>query len=226
MPANLPELPTQWAQLAIPTQAKIRKTNRYDAVKAFACELMNHSPKEEEFAAGVREFSSTRCDPPLTNKQTEGIIKWVWENHDPLASQHEIELWWMQFDTEEYLEAKMQCLRDYQRGWLMNLAAHAWRGKGYLPTNDPEKLARLANADDRKRFVAEVQEVLFDYETVTLADGSEGLRHTKLQPLWEDKQKVSKVRAHTAKIAAERRRNLKQEVEKFGTEDVKVPTAA
>jgi Bifunctional DNA primase/polymerase, N-terminal len=222
-PSDLPDLPQNWLKLATPKQAKIRKSTRFDAVKAFACELMNRRPTEDEFAMGVRELNNTKCDPPLPDSKVNGIIKWVWENHDPLAAQSEIELWWMQFDTDEFLEAKVQSLRDYQRGWLLNLAAHAWRGKGYLPTSDPEKLARLANADDRERFRTEVQEVLFDYEPITLADGSEGLRHMKLQPLWEEKQVVSKTKGVAARIKAEKERRAKQEAEKFGTEDVKLP---
>jgi len=123
----------------------------------------------------------------------DGIIKWVWENHDPLASSKaKLSCGGCQFDTEEFLEAKMQCLRDYQTRLANEPSGPCMARQRVLPTTTRKKTSSTSNADDRERFQAEVHEVLFDTNQSHCWNGSEGLRHTKLQPLWEDKQGISK----------------------------------
>ena len=93
-------------------------------------------------------------------------------------------------------------MRDYQLGWWTRLQAFAWLNKGVLPS-DPDKLARLAGAEDTALFKAEMNAVLFAYE---LVDGQ--LVNEKMAAHWVEKQELTKKKVKAGKARAEKARAL------------------
>jgi len=74
-------------------------------------------------------------------------------------------------------------MTDYQRGWYISLLAACWKSAGYLPS-DPDKLARIADADDRERFKSEMQEVLWNFD---VCDDEVQIVHLRMNADWNEK---------------------------------------
>ena len=76
-------------------------------------------------------------------------------------------------------------MTDYQRGWYISLLAACWKSSGFLP-NDPDKLARIAGAEDKEKFKMELQEVLWAFDVC-----DDGVQSEACVPILDDAREVA-----------------------------------
>jgi hypothetical protein len=166
---------------------KVGKEDRHEAIRKFACELMDTGASEDQLRKAVHLFNEENCKPPKPKSKVDALIDWVIENHVPTDGFPDYDLDWFQFNCRTFLgDTDLMTLTDWQMGWWVRLNAYAWMNKGVLP-NDPEKLARLSGAEDKDQFKTEMHTVLFEYEAV---DGK--LVNHKMAEHWQEKQELTK----------------------------------
>jgi len=131
----------------------------------------------------------------------DSLVDWVLENHSPADDIKDYDLDWFAFNCTKFFgDTNIMTMKDYELGWWTRLQAFAWLNKGELPC-DPNKLARLAGAENTELFKAEMNAVLFDYE---LVDGK--LVNAKMAAHWTEKQELTKKRVKAGKARAEKER--------------------
>jgi len=93
-------------------------------------------------------------------------------------------LWWFKFDVNQWCaDQHIMSMTDYQRGWYISLLAACWKTAGYLPS-DPDKLARIARADDLDKFKMELGEILWAFD---VAEDGVQIVHLRLNADWNEK---------------------------------------
>jgi hypothetical protein len=169
-------------------------------LKKFACEVANKGATADELREAVHLYNEEKCRPKKTKPQVDSLVDWVLKNHSPTDIK-DYDLDWFQFNTKKFFgDVNLMILKDYQMGWWIRLQAFAWANKGVLPS-EPDKLARLAGAEDAALFKAEMDAVLFEYE---LTDGK--LVNAKMAAHWEEKQELTKLKVKAGRARAEKAR--------------------
>jgi hypothetical protein len=116
-----------------------------------------------EIAAALTAMNRDRCDPPLPDAEVQTIVTSVTQYAPgiPTTSANEKNhFWWFPIDVNKWCtDIRIMVLKDYQVGWLTWLRNLACKRDGFLP-NDPETLAVLAHASNRKLFLKEMATVM------------------------------------------------------------------
>jgi hypothetical protein len=187
--------------------ATTAKGDRQEALKKFACDLVNKGATPGELREAVHLYNKEKCRPQKTKSQVDSLVDWVLENHSATEIK-DYDLDWFQFNTRKFFgDVNLMTLKDYQMGWWIRLQAFAWANKGVLPA-DLNKLARLAGAEDTALFKSEVGAVLFEYE---LVNGQQV--NAKMAAHWADAQELTKKRVKAGKARAEKARALSTPIE-------------
>ena len=130
------------------------------------------------------KMNEEQCNPPLDEAELEQIAASA-AKHEPGAAPivTRPRYWWFKLDVNEWFtEPRVMSMLDYQRGWYISLLAACWKTGGFLP-NNPDKLARIAGAEDRVRFKEESADVLWPFET---CDDEAQIVHSRLHAEWND----------------------------------------
>jgi hypothetical protein len=117
-------------------------------------------------------------------------------------------LFWFPFNANEWLaDRDIRLMKDYQRGWYIQLKVESWRDCGTLP-NDPNTLWKLAGAESKEFFERENSPVMAKFENVEM-DGKPVLLHRRLQSLYAKQDKSYQQKCDAARISADKRRQDK-----------------
>ena len=185
---------------------KVSKGDRQDALRKFACEVMNEGAGREELRDAVHLYNQEKCRPAKSKKQVDELVDWVLENHVPTDGLPDYDLDWFQFNCRQFLgDTNLMALTDRQMGWWVRLNAFAWMNRGVLP-NDPDKLFRLSGAENKELFKTEMHTVLFEYEAM---DGQ--LVNKKMAEHWQEKQELTKKRVRAGRARAEKAKQIPNE---------------
>lgn len=133
------------------------------------------------------KVNNEQCNPPLDEAEVKQIAASA-AQHEPGKSSSLLRttdpLWWFKFDVNQWCaDQHILSMTDYQRGWYISLLAGCWKSSGFLP-NDPDKLARIAGADDKDKFKMELKEVLWAFD---VADDGAQIVHLRLHADWNEK---------------------------------------
>jgi|SRR5579864_272467 len=129
-------------------------------------------PTDVQMAALVLNLH--RCSPPLPEGEVKGIVESASKyGNQPSkkgskTTKRRSPLYWFPFYVLDYLsDQDIVTMTDYQAGWHIRLTAYAWLKTGILP-DDLEKLFKLSGASSRKKFLAEMDTVLHEFEKTDL----------------------------------------------------------
>ena len=173
--------------IPVPDGESIPEGSRNDTLFKSACALCQAQVSQAEVLNTILTMNKVRCNPPLDEAEVKILVSSASRYAAATGgkAKHSETLYWYPMNCYRFLtEPKIAYLRDYQVGWYSNLQAHAWLKAGVLPA-DKRKLAVLARASSKKKFLAEVEAVLFDYEPTTL-NGEDVLINRKMSDDYGD----------------------------------------
>ena len=161
---------------------------RNDALYKRACALRGQGADQKQIKEHLMKMNQEQCNPPLEEAEVEQIAASA-VKYEPGATPSPISrttdpLWWFKFDVNQWCaEQHIMSMTDYQRGWYISLLAACWKRGGFLPS-DPDKLARIAGAEDRAKFKTEMQEVLWGFD---VCDNEVEIVHLRLNADYAEK---------------------------------------
>ena len=214
------QLPDQWIRaltdedVLVPVDEIIpegqRGSRMYDAI----CSFFREGFSEPDVLRKALAMNAKLCVPPLPESEIRDKVSRVAVTHNPNftpdITSKKNPLRWFQFDVVDFkANMRIQALKDCELGWRVQLMALAWQNGGRL-LNDPDYLAREANASSRARFKRDMRKVLFDFDPVNesgqsyLVNGEMAAEYADKLDGWKQKREAG------IKRAQERARELAQ----------------
>lgn len=200
----------------LPLVERIPEGQRNDWVYAKICELFRQGKDEGYILRTALALNREKCDPPLPENEIAATVSRVALSNDPNRAVEittKNPLRWFQFDVVEFrANMRIQVLKDFELGWRTQLLALAWQNQGKL-LDDPDYLARAANASNRKRFQRDLSKVLFDFVPVQqkgqpfLVNSEMAAEYAEKLDGWKQKREAGIARA---KARAQERLNKDQ----------------
>jgi len=166
----------------------IEEGTRNDTLFKHACAMRGQGADQEQIKEHLMKMNVEQCNPPMDEAEVEQIAASA-VKYEPGATPNPTPrttdpLWWFKFDVNQWCaDQHIMSMTDYQRGWYISLLAACWKSSGFLP-NDPNKLARIAGAEDKDKFKMELGEVLWAFNEAE--DGSQ-IVHLRLNADWNEK---------------------------------------
>jgi uncharacterized protein YdaU (DUF1376 family) len=175
-----------------------------------ACVGTGHT--EAEIADALTIVNHDQCDPPLSEEEVRQIAAsaaaYPAGTVTPAADSKN-SFWWFPINVNEWCkDRRILFLKDYQVGWLIWLRVEAWNTKGFLPA-DPETLAILARAANKKKFVTEFAAVRVFFEQT--ADGAT-ICEPELLAYWGEKAALVQQNRKAGKESGKRRRERQEQI--------------
>jgi uncharacterized protein YdaU (DUF1376 family) len=180
--SNIAEMPDWITQLSNDTTqdkqegnltGKIDEGNRNDSLFKLGASMRGRGHTQAEIGDALLVVNEDQCDPPLSQEEVRQIAESAAAYPaGPVrpAKDGKNSFWWFPIDVNEWCkDRRILFLKDYQVGWFIWLKIEAWNTKGFLP-NDPEVLAVLARAANKKKFIKEKAAVMVFFEQS--ADGT------------------------------------------------------
>ncbi len=201
---------------------QIREGERNASLHAGVCELFRNGESAEDVLRHALAFNARRCTPPLPDAEVRSIVQRVEKTNKvrPVTIKSSRNpLRWFPFDVADFFaDQNITVLTDTQLGWRTRLLAYAWANGARLQ-NDPDKLAKLANASSKDEFGASFLEALFDFEQVT-EEGRLFLLNRGMANAYAECLTISGKRSDAGKASA-KARIKKNRIAKIPTEKLK-----
>ncbi len=166
----------------------VKEGERNDTLHRLGSSLRGQQGMEQgQIEAILLEFNEKKCNPPMDEAEVlriaESVCKYPAEtksrNRKSAKRIEQNPLYWFQFNLRDWFaDQNIYRMKDYQRGWYIQLIAFAWQNGGFLPA-DRKTLAELARAKSLKRFEAESDLVLAEFEQVNVG-GEARLKHSRI----------------------------------------------
>lgn len=168
-------------------EGTIPEGKRNDTLHKHAIDLLYAGMQAHDATVALICFNRLKCVPPLPDEEVKALVesaaRFVQTHPKKNQSKRRCPLFWLPFYAVDFLSSPdIGVLADYQTGWYLRLLSSAWLRGGVLP-DDFESLYRLARADSRKKFRAEMDKVLFEFSPVEVS-GKQVLENHSMAGEW------------------------------------------